>query len=158
MKIIRPTKCTVKFSSGKKKKQFYVVLTEYSKAVNIFINHFWNNPQDANKSKLLRPIVNLPETWLSAREAVDMISASKKRWHDKAVMPMHKGNKMYVSCTIADLIPSKQAHEFDAWLHLVSRQRIDEIVKELFINENPDLIVVEQYGKVRFPLQTGCHA
>ena len=127
MKVIRSTKCSLKFSSDSKKKQLRYVLAEYSKVVNLFINHFWNNPTDAKKSQLLKPIVDIPETWLSARlrkvaarEAIDMVSASKKRHGDDAVMPTHKGNKMYVSCTIADLIPSKNATEFDAWLHLAS--------------------------------------
>ena len=127
MKVIRSTKCTLKFSSESKKKQLNIVLSEYSKVVNLFINHFWNNQTDANKSKLLKPVVDLPETWLSARlrkvaarEAIDMVLSSKKRWGDKAKLPTHKGNKMYVSCTVADLIPSKNAHEFDAWIHLAS--------------------------------------
>jgi len=127
MKVIRSTKCTLKFASSKKKERLSVVLAEYSKVVNLFINYFWNNPSDANKTYLLKPIVDIPETWLSARlrkvaarEAIDMVNAVKERWKDKAVMPTHRGNRMYVSSTIADLIPSKNAHEFDAWLHLAS--------------------------------------
>lgn len=127
MKVIRSTKCSLKFSSNKKKNQLSIVLAEYSKVVNLFIEYFWKNPNDANKSKLLKPIVDIPETWLSARlrkvaarEAFDMISASKQRWKEKAVIPKHKGNRMYVSCTIADLIPSNKSTEFDAWLHLAS--------------------------------------
>jgi len=128
MKIIRSTKCSLKFASSSKKKQLSIVLAEYSKVVNLFINHFWNNPDDANKSQLLKPIVDLPkDSWLSARlrkvaarEAIDMVSAAKERWKDKAVIPVHKGNRICGSANIADLIPSKNAHEFDAWLHLAS--------------------------------------
>lgn len=152
MKVIRSTKCSLKFSSDKKKKQLAIVLAEYSKVVNLFINHFWNNPDDANKSKLLKPIVDLPETWLSARlrkvaarEAIDMILASKKRWSDKAVVPTHKGNKMYVSCTIADLIPSKQAHEFDAWLHLASIG--DKVILDLPIRYHKHFNKYNNIGK-----------
>ena len=127
MKVIRSTKCSLKFASSKKKEQLSVVLAEYGKVVNLFINYFWSNPDAASKTCLLKPIVDIPETWSSARlrkvaarEAIDMVSAAKERWKEKAVMPTHRGNRMYVSCTIGDLIPSKNAHEFDAWLHLAS--------------------------------------
>ena len=254
---MRSTKCSLKFTSSKKKNELSIILTEYSKVVNLFIDYFWNNPDNCSKAKLLKPIVDIPkDTWLSARlrkvaarEAIDMVAASKKRWGDKAKLPKHRGNKMYVSSTIADLKYSQSAFGFDAWLHIASvgnkmildlpikfhkhfnkyhligkrlnsylitdryvqfsfevvteekrtgtkaigidtginalaststgvqygtdikdsiervkrceqgsngqkkarralKQRIDEIVKELFINENPDLIVVEQLKKM----------
>jgi hypothetical protein len=72
--------------------------------VNIFIDYFWLNPEKATKGELLKPVVDIPETWLSARlrkvaarEAIDMINASKQRWKEKAVKPVHKSNRMYVS-------------------------------------------------------------
>lgn len=127
MKLIRSTKCSLKFSTKKKMDELSIILEEYSKVVNIFINYFWLNPDKSSKGELLKPVVDVPETWLSARlrkvaarEAIDMINATKIRWKDKAVIPVHKGNRMYVSCTIADLIPSKESTEFDAWLHIAS--------------------------------------
>ena len=114
------------------------ILTEYAKVVNIFINYFWLNPDVTNKNKLLKEIVDLPsETWLSARlrkvaarEAIDMVNSAKERWKnkpEKMSIPVHKGNRMYVSCTIAELVPTKnsnykteESHIFDAWLHLAS--------------------------------------
>jgi IS605 OrfB family transposase len=80
---------------------------------------------------LLKPIVDLPkDSWLSARlrkvaarEALDMISATKERWKNqpnKMVMPVHKGKRMYVSCTIAELQKPKSTRSFDGWLHLAS--------------------------------------
>lgn len=130
MELIRSSKCTLKFSSDEKKKKLRTILSEYGKITNFFINYFWDNPDKANKSKLLKPIVDLPETWLSARlrkvaarEAIDMIIATKQRWKDepdKMVKPKHKGNRMYVSSTIAELQSSKNTSEFDAWLHLAS--------------------------------------
>jgi IS605 OrfB family transposase len=100
--------------------------------VNIFIDYFWLNPEKATKGELLKPVVDIPETWLSARlrkvaarEAIDMINAAKQRWKEKAVKPVHKGNRMYVSCTIADLVSTKNngyktedSRLFDAWLHI----------------------------------------
>ena len=105
MKLIRSTKCSLKFSTQKKKNELLIILDEYSKVVNLFINYFWLNPTIMSKGSLLKPVVDLPtESWLSARlrkvaarEAIDMINASKERWKDKAVIPVHKGNRMYVS-------------------------------------------------------------
>ena len=134
MKLIRSTKCSLKFATAKKQNELSIILSEYSKVVNIFIDYFWLNPDKTSKGELLKPVVDLPETWLSARlrkvaarEAIDMINASKQRWKDKAVKPVHKGNRMYVSCTIADLVPTKNngyktedSRLFDAWLHIAS--------------------------------------
>lgn len=130
MKLIRSTKCSLKFSTKKKMLELTTILNEYGKVVNIFIQYFWNNPDKATKVLLLKDIVDIPETWLSARlrkvaarEAIDMVLATKERWKDKPakmVMPVHKGNRMYVSCTIADLVPSKDSSVFDAWLHIAS--------------------------------------
>ena len=130
MKLIRSTKCSLKFSTKKKMLELTTILNEYGKVVNIFIQYFWQNPEKASKVLLLKDIVDIPETWISARlrkvaarEAIDMVMATKVRWKDepnKMVMPVHKGNRMYVSCTIADLVPSKESSEFDAWLHIAS--------------------------------------
>lgn len=130
MKLIRSTKCSLKFSTQKKMLDLTTILNEYGKVVNIFIQYFWSNPEKASKVLLLKDIVDIPETWLSARlrkvaarEAIDMVLATKERWKDKPakmVMPVHKCNRMYVSCTIADLVPSKESTEFDAWLHIAS--------------------------------------
>ena len=126
MKISRSTKCSLVFSNDKKLETLISVLDEYGKIVNVFINHFWS-AGCPKKAELLKPIVDLPKTWLSARlrkvaarEAIDMISASRLRWKDKAKIPVHKGKRMYVSCTIAELLPAKKAKEFDCWLHLSS--------------------------------------
>ena len=129
MKIIRSSKCSTKFATNKKKIELQTILQEYGKVVNIFIDYFWDKKVD--KTQLLKPIVDIPKTsWLSARlrkvaarEALDMISASKERWKDKPnklVKPVHKGKRMYVSCTIAELKDSKDAKKFDAWLHIAS--------------------------------------
>ena len=175
MKIIRSTKCSLKFATENKLNQLDGVLSEYGRVVNTFIDYFWNNDSKISKSKLLKPIVDIPDTWLSARlrkvaarEAFDMISSVKevfssnkeqlnlsiqsiqskinslkkdtdnkqnrrkinnlycklKKLNNKYSMvqphkPKHKGNRMSVSCTIAELQPSKNA-KFDAWLHLAS--------------------------------------
>ncbi len=128
MKVIRSSKCSLKFSTEHKKQELNKVLTEYGSICNTFINHFWNS-NTPSKSRLLKDIVNIPETWLSARlrkvaarEAIDMIHAVRERWKhkpEKITMPIHRGQRMYVSCTIAEL-KEPETKEFDAWLHLQS--------------------------------------
>lgn len=99
------------------------VLDEYAAVVNHFIDLFWVDCP--KKSELLKPVVDTPTTWLSARlrkvaarEAIDMVQAAKKRWKDKAKKPTHRGQRMCVSSTIASLDLAKNASEFDCWLHL----------------------------------------
>ena len=84
MKIIRSTKCSTKFATEKKKQELHTILQEYGKVVNCVVDYFWD--KDFKKTQLLKPIVDIPVTWLSARlrkvaarEALDMISASKER-------------------------------------------------------------------------------
>jgi len=175
MKVIRSTKCSLKFATENKLNQLEEVLTEYGKVVNIFIDYFWNNSVKISKKDLLKPIVDIPDTWLSARlrkvaarEAIDMVFSVKevfssnkdqlnltiksiqskinslkktintrqnrkkinnlycklKKLNNKYSMmqphkPKHLGNRMNVSCTIAELQSSKNA-KFNAWLHLSS--------------------------------------
>ena len=130
MKLIRSTKCSLKFATAHKLDELKTILSEYGKVCNIFIEYFWKNG-NPSKSDLLKNIVDLPkDTWISARlrkvsarEAIDMIVATKERWKNKPnkmKMPVHKGKRMYVSCTIADLVDSKETTEFDAWLHVAS--------------------------------------
>lgn len=158
MKIIRSSKCTLKFASLNKKQKLSTILTEYSKVVNTFISHFWNDFNNIpSKAKLLKPIVDLPinDTWLSARlrkvaarEAIDMVLATKQRWKDKPdkmVKPIHKGNRMYVSSTIADLTISKQSKEFDVWLHIASVG--DKIILDLPIKYHKHFNIYNKLGK-----------
>lgn len=130
MKLIRSSKCSLKFATQSKLDELKTILTEYGKVCNVFIEYFWKNGTPS-KSYLLKDIVDLPkDTWLSARlrkvaarEAIDMITATKERWKnkpEKMKIPVHKGKRMYVSCTIAELVDSKETTEFDAWLHVSS--------------------------------------
>lgn len=130
MKLIRSTKCSLKFATYSKLQELKSILQEYGTVCNFFIEHFWNN-SIPSKSELLKEIIDLPkDTWLSsrlrkvtAREAIDMIKAVKERWkHEpyKITMPVHKGKRMYVSSTIAKLQDKKETLEFDAWLHIAS--------------------------------------
>lgn len=125
MKINRSAKCSLKFSNKAKLELLDRILVEYSRVVNQFVDHFWETP--TTKAELLKDVVNEPDTWLSARlrkvaarEAIDMILSSKNRDKEKAVKPVHHGNKMTISSTIAELVPAKDSKLFDAWLHIAS--------------------------------------
>ncbi len=129
MKIIRSAKCSLKFSTQNKLSVLQNVLAEYGKVVNIFIDHFWLLEKLPGKTDLLKDIVDIPltQTWLSARlrkvaarEAIDMILSVKAKKKDKKSKPVHRGQKMSVSSTIAELQLTKDAHNFDAWLHVAS--------------------------------------
>ena len=129
MKIIRSAKCSLKFSTAHKQKQLGIILAEYGRVVNIFIEHFWKLESLPAKTDLLKDIVDIPltQTWLSARlrkvaarEAIDMILSVKAKKKGKKGVPVHKGERMNVSCTIADLHIGDTATEYDAWLHIAS--------------------------------------
>lgn len=67
MKLIRSSKCSLKFATRSKIDELKTILTEYGKVCNIFVEYFWKNGTPS-KSDLLKDIVDLPkETWLSAR-------------------------------------------------------------------------------------------
>jgi len=122
MKIKRSSRCTLKFSNQNKLQQLREVLDEYGKVVNFYINHFWENTP--RKGELLKPIIDLPETWLSkrarkvaAREAIDMIKAVKEK--EGTTKPVHQGKRMHISSTMARFEVSR-TKKYDAWLHLHS--------------------------------------
>jgi IS605 OrfB family transposase len=176
MKLIRSSKCSLKFATKHKLDELKIILAEYGKVCNVFIEYFWNNGTPP-KSELLKDIVDLPvnDTWLSARlrkvaarEAIDMILSAKERWKakpSKMVMPVHKGRRMHVSCTIAEL-QNKETAEFDAWLHLQSIG--DEHILDLPIKFHKhysklalqgkrlnSYIITEKYVQFSFEIETG---
>lgn len=123
MKIKRASKLTLKFATENKRQTIREVIGEYSKVVNFFIDRFWNDPP--KKGQLLKWIVNLPTTWLTARlrkvaarEALDLIKSVQEK--GETTKPVHSGKSMSVSSTIGSLQLAKNTKEFDAWLHLAS--------------------------------------
>jgi IS605 OrfB family transposase len=134
VKVIRATKCSLKFTTGTKRRKLKEILAEYSKVVNFFIDHFWDHP--TKKTQLLKSIVDLPTTWftarlrkVAAREALDLIKSSnelaKIRSEERgegveSIKPVHSGRSMSVSSTIASLQIPKESKQYDAWLHLAS--------------------------------------
>lgn len=176
MKLIRSSKCSLKFATKHKLDELKNILAEYGKVCNVFIKHFWDNGNLPSKSELLKDIVDLPkDTWLSARlrkvcarEAIDMIKATRERWKNKPnkmSIPVHSGKRMYVSCTIAEL-QNKETAEFDAWLHVQSIG--DDHIFDLPIKFHKHFnklalqgkrlnsyIITEKYVQFSFEVETG---
>ena len=89
MKIVRSSKGTTKWMTAEKRSTLRRVLEEYGRVVNFFIDHFWDEGCPP-KAGLLKPIVDLPDTWLTARlrkvagrEAIDMIESSRRKTDGK---------------------------------------------------------------------------
>ena len=56
MKLIRSSKCSLKFATKHKLNELKTILAEYGKVCNAFIDYFWNNGTPP-KSQLLKDIV-----------------------------------------------------------------------------------------------------
>jgi len=98
-----------------------------------------------------------------------MIIAVRERWKDKPwkiSMPVHKGKRAYVSCTIADLQDKKDSSEFDAWLHLASigekvildlPVKFHKHINKLFAQGKRlnSYILTEKYVQLSFEIETG---
>jgi len=80
--------------------------------------------------------------------------------------PKHKGNKMSVSCTIAELQTPKEQGNFDAWLHLASignKMVLDIPIKfhkhyrRLFLNGQRvnSYVITKDYVQFAFERETG---
>ncbi len=98
MKIKRSVTCSLKFSTASKRERVKQVLEEYSRVVNYFIDRFWPDPP--RKLALLKHVLDVPDTWLSARlrkvaarEAVDMVLAARSRYGEKAQKARPQGAK-----------------------------------------------------------------
>jgi transposase len=125
MKVIRSTHCSLTEATQFKRGVLVPLLVEYGRVVNRFIDQWWGRGPPPRKKDLLKDVIAVPDTWLSARlrkvaarEAIDMTRAARERDGNRAHKPVHKGQRMHVSSTIASLVPSKESTEFDAWLHV----------------------------------------
>ena len=127
MKIIRSSKCNLKYLTQEKRDLLNQIRSEYTKVTNLFIDLFWEDP--INKFELKKDVLNRvkSETWFSvrilqnsAREALDMISASKlkaEQANEEPKKPIHSGKRMILSNSIIDFQSPKKTKEFDNWLH-----------------------------------------
>jgi len=116
--------------TSEKREQLENIRAEYTKVVNLFIDLFWENTP--KKNDLLKGVLNLvkEDTWFSqrmirdcAREAIDMIISAKaqaEEAEEEPIKPVHSGNRMVLSNSIAIFQSPKNSKEFDNWLHFQS--------------------------------------
>ena len=122
MKIIRSSKCSIKYTTISKQKQIRNILNEYKNAVNYFINLFWEIPIE--KKDLLKDIVNSANSWIThrmkkvaAREAIDMINCSRalveekrQKLLDKSEQAETEKEKNKLIANAKNLKPKKPKH------------------------------------------------
>jgi len=146
MKITRSTKCSLKFATVKKRTELQSVLSEYGKTVNCFIEYFWKTGE-ISKGELLKQIVDIPDTWLSARlrkvaarEALDMV---------KSVQEVLDSNKQQLQLSINSI---ECKYEFMAnaeynLLFVVIRERGKKVVKTCWPLNSSQFNCRKQYKK-----------
>jgi IS605 OrfB family transposase len=126
MQIRRSSKTSLKFATSKKREVLAKILAEYSRVVNFFMEYLWD--KNLTASDLKKEIINLPETWLSARmrqcaarEALAMIQAARmaaKAKGEPPLKPVHRGKKMTLSSQVVRI--EEGCNSFDLWLVLHS--------------------------------------
>ena len=170
MKLIRSSKCTLRFGTAAKRLQLRGVLLTYGRLVNEFIDKFWLEPIE--KTALLKGVVNSVSgsthrlRKVAAREALDMCLAAKncaKESGRKEAKPRHVGKRMCCSSTIAALLPAKRSRSFDCWLKIQSVGFVIDLPIRLhrhfhaLAREGKRLasyIVTESYVQFAFEIQT----
>lgn len=124
MKIVRSTKTNLKYLTENKRQMLEVILEEYTRVCNRYIEKFWSKPIACYA--LVKSVLDVT-SWLSfrmcqcaAREALGMISAAKESGKEKAVMPIHHGKRMYLSSAMLTYEATGRAKGFDGWLKFTS--------------------------------------
>jgi hypothetical protein len=159
MKIIRSTKCSLRFITQKKREMLKNILKEYGRVVNVFIDRWWLS--GCPKVKDLRAKDMRVESWFSARlineaarEAVAMITAVRERYitakknkekcKTTPKKPIHRCGRMCVSGNIA-LYQLSNVAGFDAWLHMQSIG--EKIVFDIPIKRHKHFNYLAQIGR-----------
>lgn len=121
MKIGRSSICSLKEATASKKKQIDMILNEYQKVCQHYIDLFWEMEKTPENKDLLKPIIDTCGHWfsyrlrkLAAREARGLVQAVKS---NKGNKPKHSGKSASLGETIVD-IQRTEGKTFDAWLRL----------------------------------------
>ena len=133
MKIIRSTRCNLKYTTQHKQAQLEQILIEYARVTNSYIDYFWEHPEIIVNKQLLKPTidqVSTTTTWftfrmrkVASREALALVMSARNLSTEsgtKPIKPKHYGKSMHLSSTIARLKPADSATTFDMWLTLTS--------------------------------------
>lgn len=123
MKIIRSTKCSLKYTTKKKRDLLNYIRNEYSRLVNMYIDIFWE--KCPHKMELMSSVLNNVDSKFSyrlklsaSREAVDIIMSHRKK--EIKVKPVHKNVHMCLTSQNIIFDTTKKSKQFDAWLHVFS--------------------------------------
>ena len=137
MKIIRSSKCSLRFITDAKRQVIVRILREYQRVVNLYIDAWWFDcPKSAKEITSKYQTVGI-QTWFTARlqreaarEAVSMIQSVRERYvtakknREKCKTtpkkPVHRGKRMCLSGDIICCEVPDQATSFDFWLHFSS--------------------------------------
>lgn len=129
MKIIRSSKCSLKFTNRGKIEKIKVILEEYSKAVNYYIDLL--KDWELKEGQFIEtPTVNsFNHEWMThrlkknaCREAVGMLCSYQEKIRNgdkKAQLPHHYGKSMTLTSTCVNISFTDKT-DFDFWLHIYS--------------------------------------
>ena len=162
MQIIRSTKCSLRFATDNKHQQWRRFLVEYVRVVNLYIYQFWFNTPKNNNELNKCVLDTIGSTWITqrakacaARQALGMVLGvrariatarkNKEKCKKTPKKPVLRKLKAELSSLCASLSISKNAHGFNAWLHLSSLG--DKISLDLPIKFHKHYHELAQIGK-----------
>ena len=129
MKIIRSSKCSLKFTNQGKIEKIKVILEEYSKAVNYYIDLLKDIELKEGQFFKANVVNSFQHEWMShrlkknaCREAVGMLCSYQtkiKNGDTKAKLPHHYGKSMTLASTCVNISFTDKT-DFDLWLHIYS--------------------------------------
>jgi hypothetical protein len=95
--VLRSTRCSLAEATWAKREALAVLLSEYGRVVNGFVDRWWGHGPPPLKMELRKEVIEVPGTWLTARlrkvaarEAIDMIRAARERDGNRATRPVHR--------------------------------------------------------------------
>lgn len=150
MKIIRSSKCSLKFATASKREQVGRVLLEYGKVCQHFIDLFWEWENPPENKDMLKPVLDTANTWfsarlrqLAAREAGGLVRSSKS---NKGGKPRHLGKSAHLSDAVATIYQTP-GETFDLWVKLTSVGEKMRILLPLKNHRHLNLLLAS--GKLR---------
>ena len=129
MKIVRSSKCNLKFTNQGKIEKLKIILEEYSKAVNYYIDLLKDWELKEGQFIETSIINSFQHEWMThrlkknaCREAVGMLCSYQEKIRNgdkKAQLPHHYGKSMTLTSTCVNISFTDKT-DFDLWLHIYS--------------------------------------
>lgn len=130
MIVTRSVKCSLKFLTKNKLADVHSFMDEYARVSSDFSRMTWF--YEVEKSDLKKEIINLPESWLTARSrqcaAREALATKESLWQQiqtgtiegPCAIPTHNGKKVTLSSQCVTIEEAEKAKEFDLWVTLGS--------------------------------------